>query len=211
MLSFSEALARCPLVAILRGIAPGDAEAVGATLADAGFSIIEVPMNSPRPLDSIERLARRFGSDLLIGAGTVMGADAVADVAAAGGRLIVSPHFDAAVVGATRARGLVSLPGVATPSEGFAALAAGADGLKLFPAEMLPPAIVRAWRAVFAAEVPLVPTGGITPDTMGGYWSAGVAGFGLGSALYKASFPLDDIRRRADSFMAALAALPPRP
>lgn len=211
MPSFAEALARCPLVAILRGVAPDDVEAVGVALAEAGFTIIEVPMNSPQPLASIERLAKRFGDDLVIGAGTVMSPKAVAGVAEAGGRLIVSPHFDPTVVGATRERGLVSLPGVGTPSEGFAALAAGADGLKLFPAEMLPPAIVRAWRAVFPSDVPLVPTGGITPETLAGYWSAGAAGFGLGSALYKTGFALDEIRQRAQAFISAFAALPARP
>ncbi|MFO1350122.1 MAG: 2-dehydro-3-deoxy-6-phosphogalactonate aldolase [Gammaproteobacteria bacterium] len=173
-----------PLVAILRGLTPATALAVGAVLIEAGFRIIEVPLNSPDPLASIDLLSRAYGEQALIGAGTVMSAAEIERVRDAGGRLIVSPHFDPEIVGVAKSRGLTSIPGVATPSEGFAALKIGADALKLFPAEMLPAGAVKAWRAVFPKDIALLPVGGINLDNMTAYWQAGASGFGLGSALY---------------------------
>ncbi|WP_288479416.1 2-dehydro-3-deoxy-6-phosphogalactonate aldolase, partial [uncultured Pseudomonas sp.] len=173
-----------PLIAILRGVTPDEIVAVGRALHDAGFRVIEIPLNSPQPFESIRRLTTELGESCLIGAGTVLTEAQVAEVDAAGGRLIVSPNANLAVIRASKAAGLVSAPGVATPSEGFAALDAGADSLKLFPAEQLGPAVVKAWRAVFPKELALLPVGGITPDNMGPYVAAGANGFGLGSALY---------------------------
>ncbi len=210
MVSFVEALVHQPLIAILRGVTPEAAIPVAETLVEAGFRIIEVPLNSPAPLDSITNLTRRFGDEAVIGAGTVLSSGAVDEVAEAGGRLIVSPNFDPTVVAQAKRRGLAVVPGVATPSEGFAALGAGASALKLFPAEAMPPKIVKAWRAVFPAEVALVPTGGVTPDNLAGYWSAGARGFGLGSALFSPTLPLPEIRQRADRFVEAMAALAPQ-
>src|ERR1700712_3264952 len=168
-----------PLVAILRGITPDEAEAVGDALVGAGWRLLEVPLNSPQPLRSIEILARRF-PHALVGAGTVRTPEEVRQVHAAGGRLVVSPHFDARVVEGTRELGMLALPGVLTASEAFAALAAGASALKLFPAEMIPPAAVKALRAVLPPEVLLMPVGGIAPVTMAGYRAAGAHGFGIG-------------------------------
>ncbi len=199
-------LDRFPLIAILRGVRPDEVEAIGDVLINAGFSILEVPLNSPDPLDSIARLARRF-PDALIGAGTVMTPQAVHDVAQAGGRLILMPHSDPAVVRAARDAGLLCVPGVATPTEAFAALANGASALKLFPAEQMPPAIVKAWRAVVPHQVRLLPVGGINPDSMVPYLAAGAAGFGLGSALYRPGMTAADVAQQAQVFRAALEAL----
>jgi 2-dehydro-3-deoxyphosphogalactonate aldolase len=192
-----------PLIAILRGITPAEALPAGLALAEAGFRVIEVPLNSPQPLQSIGTLARELGDKCLIGAGTVMSAARVGEVAEAGGRLIVMPHSDAAVIGAAKSRGLQCAPGIATPSEGFAALAAGADALKLFPAELLQPAVLKALRAVFASDVLFVPVGGITPHNMADYAAAGANGFGLGSALYKPGISLQQLRANADDFVRA--------
>lgn len=199
-------LDRFPLIAILRGVCPDDVEAIGEVLVAAGFSILEVPLNSPDPLDSIARLAHRF-PDALIGAGTVMTPQAVHDVALAGGRLILMPHSDPAVVRAASDAGLLCVPGVATPTEAFAALANGASALKLFPAEQMPPAIVKAWRAVVPHQVRLLPVGGINPDSMAPYLAAGAAGFGLGSALYRPGMTTAEVAQRAQAFRAALEAL----
>jgi 2-dehydro-3-deoxyphosphogalactonate aldolase len=199
-----EALAELPLVAILRGLAPENAPAVGQVLVDAGFRIIEVPLNSPRPFESIGILAGAFGDRALVGAGTVLRTDDVTRVKAAGGRLIVMPHGDTALVHAAKSEGLTCVPGVATPTEGFAALAAGADGLKLFPAEAMPPAVVKAWRAVFPPETLLMPVGGITPERMAAYRAAGASGFGLGSALFAPGMTPAAVRERAQAFIAAL-------
>jgi 2-dehydro-3-deoxyphosphogalactonate aldolase len=176
--------AECPLVAIIRGVTPGEVEEIGEAIWGAGIRIIEVPLNSPDPLDSIARLARRFEGRALIGAGTVLKAEQVAQVAAAGGQLIVSPNTDAEVIAASVAAGLVSMPGYFTPSEAFAALEAGATGLKLFPAEGATPAIVKAQRAVIPRDVPLLVVGGVTPGSMRPWLEAGADGFGLGSGLY---------------------------
>ena len=177
-------LQQLPLVAILRGLTPAEAPAIGQALTGAGFVLLEVPLNSPQPLDSIAALAAQH-PDLLIGAGTVMTGADVRNVHAAGGRLIISPHFDAEVVHEALRLGLACMPGVATPSEAFAALKAGAHALKLFPAEMIAPSVVKAMRAVLSASVPLLPVGGIGPDNMAAYKKAGASGFGIGSSLYK--------------------------
>jgi 2-dehydro-3-deoxyphosphogalactonate aldolase len=201
--AWQERLAKLPLVAILRGITPDEAVAVGEALVAAGFVALEVPLNSPAPLASIERLAAAIGERALIGAGTVLAPARVSQVAAAGGRLIVMPHGDPAVIATAKAAGLLCVPGVATPTEAFAALAAGADALKLFPAEALPPAVVKAWRAVLPADVWLLPVGGIAPETMAPYLAAGASGFGLGSALYRAGISAPEIGARAGAFRDA--------
>lgn len=196
-----------PLIAILRGVTPDEIVAVGRALYDAGFRVIEIPLNSPQPYESIRRLTAELGESCLIGAGTVLTEAQVAEVDAAGGRLIVSPNANLAVIRASKAAGLVSAPGVATPSEGFAALDAGADSLKLFPAEQLGPAVVKAWRAVFPKELALLPVGGITPDNMGPYVAAGANGFGLGSALYKPGLSAAQVSANAQAFAAGWASV----
>jgi 2-dehydro-3-deoxyphosphogalactonate aldolase len=200
-------LSSLPLVAILRGVAPDEVVAIGRALRDAGFRIIEVPLNSPEPLESIRRLCAELDENYLIGAGTVMTPDDVSDVANAGGRLIVMPHSDPAVIRAAKAAGLYCAPGVATPTEGFVALANGADVLKLFPAEQIAPSVVKAWRAVFEQSTALVPVGGITPRNLSDYWNAGADGFGLGSALYKAGMSVEQVSENARAFVAASRAL----
>ncbi|MFL9813547.1 2-dehydro-3-deoxy-6-phosphogalactonate aldolase [Stutzerimonas sp. VN223-3] len=196
-------MAQLPLVAILRGITPESILSVGRALYGSGFRLIEIPMNSPQALVSIEMLAADLGADCLVGAGTVLDVAQVQAVAAAGGRLIVSPNMNPDVIRATRAAGLISAPGVATPSEGFAALEAGAQVLKLFPAEQCGPAVVKAWRAVFPQDCPLLPVGGITPENMAAFVDAGAAGFGLGSALYRPGQNSADVTRNATAFVAA--------
>lgn len=203
MSSLTAALAELPLIAILRGVRPDEAVDIGEALFDAGFRIIEVPLNSPDPLRSIANLATAFDDRALIGAGTVMSADAVDKVAAANGRLIVMPHGDGTVIRRAKGRNLFCLPGVATPTEAFAALAAGADGLKMFPGETLPPAAVKAWRAVLPPDLALFPVGGITADRMAAYCAAGATGFGLGSALYKPGMAAAEVGQRGREFVAA--------
>lgn len=190
-----------PLVAILRGLTPQDALPVGAALFDAGFRVIEVPLNSPQPLESIALLAREFGDRCLVGAGTVLTPEQVAQVKNAGGKLIVMPHGDTTVIRAAKAADLVCTPGVATPTEAFAALAAGADALKLFPAEQLPPPVLKAWSSVLPKGTALLPVGGITPDNMAAYRKAGAAGFGIGSALYSPGIDANETARRARAFV----------
>ena len=204
MIDLKTALARCPLVAILRGIKPDEAPAVAAALIDAGFSIIEIPLNSPDPFASIARLAHQFGDLAMIGAGTVLTPTQVNEVNAAGGRLIVMPHADTEVIKAAKAARMVALPGFATPTEAFAALHAGADGLKLFPAEAAPPVVLKAMKAVIPADVPILPVGGITPERMADYLKVGAAGFGLGSALYKPGDTAEQVGDAARRFIAAL-------
>lgn len=196
-----------PLVAILRGITPEEAEPVGEALASAGFRVLEVPLNSPRPMESIRRLVDSLGPDYLIGAGTVMTPRAVDEVAAAGGRLIVMPHADSIVIRAAKAAEMICVPGVATPTEAFAAIAAGADGLKLFPAEQASPAVLKAWRAVLPATLPVLPVGGISPENMAPWIAAGARGFGIGSAIYAAGMDAAEVGRRARAFAQAWAAL----
>lgn len=198
------ALAELPLVAILRGLAPENALAIGQVLIDTGFRIIEVPLNSPRPFESIGLLAKAFGARSLVGAGTVLRTEDVARVKAAGGRLIVMPHGDTAIIREAKTQGMICAPGVATPTEGFAALGVGADALKMFPAEAMPPAIVKAWRAVFPPETLLLPVGGITPERMAEYLMAGASGFGLGSALFNSRMTPADVRNSAQLFAESL-------
>jgi len=179
------ALSYCPIVAIMRGVRPDEIDAVGDALIEAGITVIEVPLNSPQPFESIRRLAARHGHHALVGAGTVLEAADVARLKDAGGKLVVAPNFDPDVVRAAKAAGLASLPGVMTPSEGLAALKAGADGLKLFPAEIIPPAVFKAWRAVFPADCLMLAVGGVGVDNIKVYADAGASGYGIGSALYK--------------------------
>ena len=192
-----------PLVAILRGLTPDEAVATGHAIVEAGFRMLEVPLNSPRPIDSIARLAKALGPDVLVGAGTVMTPANVVAVADAGGRLIVMPHADTMVIRAAKAAGLLCVPGVATPTEAFAALDAGADALKLFPAEQSAPAVLKAWRAVLPREVPVMPVGGISPDNMAPWVAAGASGFGIGSALFAPGRTLEETSQRARAFAQA--------
>lgn len=202
--TWRRALDDLPLVAILRGITPAEAEQVGYALWNANWRVFEVPLNSPQPFESIATLARIFPG-AIVGAGTVRTEDEVRQVHAAGGRLVVSPHFDARVVRAASWSGMVCAPGVVTPSEAFAALEAGATALKLFPAEMIPPAAVKAMRAVLPPEVPLLPVGGITPSNMAPYLAAGANGFGIGSSLYKPGASAEEVARVARNFCDAWA------
>ncbi len=211
MNAFAPFLAPLPLIAVLRGITPEEIPGVAGALFEAGFRVLEVPLNSPRAFASIALLAQRHGDHCLVGAGTVIDVADVARVRDAGGRLVVMPHADTAVVRAAKAAGLVCAPGVATPTEAFAAIAAGADGLKMFPAEALPPAALKAWRAVLPRNVPVFAVGGIRPETMAAYWAAGAAGFGTGSNLYRPGAALAEVRAAAAAFAAAAGALPPRP
>ena len=202
---FKSYLRDCPLVAIIRGVTPGEVEAVGDVLFAAGIRIIEVPLNSPDPLDSIARLARRLGDKALIGAGTVLSADEVAEVRKAGGELIVSPNTFTAVIEAAAAAGMVSSPGFYTPSEAFEALRAGAHALKLFPAEAATPGVVKAQRAVLPRDVPLLVVGGVTPANMQPWLDAGANGFGLGSGLYSAGRSSEEVGERAADYVRGLA------
>lgn len=201
--TLARALAQLPMIAILRGLTPAEAPAVGEALVGSGFAIIEVPLNSPEALKSIHALTGLF-PQTLIGAGTVLNAQQVKDVHAAGGRLVVAPNFNPAVVAQALALGMVVLPGVATPTEAFAAIDAGAHGLKLFPAEMITPATVKALRAVLPQTAALLPVGGITPDNMAAYLAAGANGFGLGSALYAPGKSASAVQLQAEAFARAL-------
>lgn len=196
-----------PLIAILRGLKPENAEATGQALIEAGFRIIEVPLNSPDPFRSIAILARTMPKDVLVGAGTVLEPDLVNGVLDAGGKLIVMPHADTEVIRRAKELRLVCTPGVATPTEAFAALRAGADAIKIFPAEAVPPAVVKAWRAVLPKDAIVLPVGGIKPDTMKAYVEAGADGFGLGSALFTPAMSVENIGRNARDFAAAWRAL----
>ena len=195
-----------PLVAILRGIAPETSRTIDAALIGAGVKLLEVPLNSPQALTTIADFAARAGDAAMVGAGTVLDPEMVDKIAAAQGTLIVSPNFNEAVVRRAKAKSLVSLPGVATPSEAFAALAAGADALKLFPAEMIPPVAVKAMRAVLPRETKLIIVGGVTPQTMRDYLAAGANGFGIGGSLYKPGDNAEAVERKAKEFVAAWRA-----
>ncbi|WP_066585792.1 2-dehydro-3-deoxy-6-phosphogalactonate aldolase [Sphingomonas pruni] len=203
--AFDAAFAACPLVAILRGVRPDEVVAIGEQLVAAGFTLIEVPMNSPDPLDSVARLVAAIGDRAMIGAGTVLTPAQVDSVREAGGRMVISPNMNADVIRASVAAGMVSLPGIATPTEALAALDAGATALKLFPAEAASPAVLKAMRAILPRETRVLPVGGIVPDGMGPWREAGAAGFGLGSALYKPGLSADAVGANARAFVAALA------
>ncbi|WP_078082794.1 2-dehydro-3-deoxy-6-phosphogalactonate aldolase [Microbulbifer mangrovi] len=199
-------LEACPLVAILRGVTPQESVAVAELLAQCGFSMVEVPLNSPDALDSIRRISDKFGNRLLVGAGTVTDIRQVHEVAAAGGRLVVSPNCDPAVINETKHRAMVSLPGCCTPSEVFRALALGADAIKLFPASMISPQAVKALRAVLP-PVPLFAVGGIEAPDFAAYIAAGVDGFGTGSGLYRPGMDRTEIRRCACKMVATIRGL----
>jgi 2-dehydro-3-deoxyphosphogalactonate aldolase len=195
------------LIAILRGIRPDEAVAVTAALEAAGFSIVEVPLNSPDPMASIAALATQFGARLLIGAGTVMTEAQVEAVAAAGGKLIVTPHASGAVVRAAKRLGLLAVPGFFTPAEAFAMLQAGADALKLFPAEGASPAMLRAMRAVLPPETMVLPVGGIDATNMAAWRAGGAAGFGIGSAIYRPGDTAADVAAKARVLLSASHAI----
>ena len=204
MNDFAAALAAMPLVAILRGVQPDAVEAIGEELVGAGFTLIEVPLNSPDPFRSVERLARRFAGRALIGAGTVLTVADLNRVRDAGGQMVISPNTDPAVIRASVEAGMASLPGYFTPSEAFAALAAGASALKLFPAEAATPAVLKAQRAVLPREIPILVVGGVTPDRMASWRAAGADGFGLGSALYAPGRTAAEVGASAAEFVSAL-------
>ena len=200
-------LAELPLIAILRGLKPENAEAVGHVLVEGGFRIIEVPLNSPEPFRSIGILAKTMPKNVLIGAGTVLDPEQVNGIRDVGGKLVVMPHADLDVIRRAKEQDLICTPGVATPTEAFAALKAGADAIKIFPAEAITPAVVKAWRAVLPKDAIVVPVGGIKPDNMKPYVDAGADGFGLGSALFTPAMPVEEIGRKARDFAAAWQAL----
>jgi 2-dehydro-3-deoxyphosphogalactonate aldolase len=203
LVQFDTAFARCPLIAILRDVRPNEVEAIGETLVDSGFTMIEVPLNSPDPLDSIARLAQRLGDRAVIGAGTVLQAEDVAAVANAGGTLIVAPNTSIPVIAAAVDHALVPVPGFMTPSEAIAALGAGASALKLFPAEAASPAVLSATSAVLPTGTRVLPVGGIIPSALAEWRAAGAAGFGLGSALYRPGMTANEVSARAQAFIDA--------
>jgi 2-dehydro-3-deoxyphosphogalactonate aldolase len=192
-----------PLVAILRGLTPAEAPAVGRILFDAGFRMLEVPLNRPGAIDAIRALLYDAPDDALVGAGTVLSIDDVETVREAGGRLIVSPHCEPEVIAYAAGLGMITMPGVTTPTEAYRALQAGAHGLKLFPAEMIPPAAVKAMRSILPVDTPLFPVGGIHPHNMAAYVAAGATGFGIGSQLYQPRIDEETITRSAQAFMSA--------
>ena len=203
MTDFATAFAALPLVAILRGIRPDEADDVGDALINAGFTLIEVPLNSPDPFDSITRLAARCGDRAMVGAGTVLTTEDVTRVRDAGGQMVISPNTNVAVIAATVAAGMASLPGYFTPSEAFAAIGAGASALKLFPAEAASPDALKAQRAVLPKNVPVLAVGGIVPEGMASWRAAGADGFGLGSAIYKPGMSATDVGEAARRFVTA--------
>ena len=197
-------LHECPLIAIIRGVKPDEAEAIGDAIYQGGIRIVEIPLNSPDPLRSIELLSSRFGDRALVGAGTVLSADQVAQVKDAGGRIIVSPDTNVEVIAAAAAAALVSSPGYFTPSEAFAAIRAGAHALKLFPAEGASPAVLKAQLAVIPKDIPVMAVGGIKPDNMRPWLEAGAAGFGLGSGLYKPGQSAAETLDKARAYVAGV-------
>lgn len=209
-MNLADFLTPLPLVAVLRGISPPEVPGVADALTSAGFRVLEVTLNSPDPYDSIRALTARCGATCLVGAGTVIDPSDVARVREAGGRLIVMPHADVEVIREAKRQGMVCVPGVATPTEAFAALAAGADGLKMFPAEALPPAALRAWRAVLPKPTLVFAVGGMRPDNLLPYWEAGADGFGTGSNLYKPGAPAAGVRDAALAYARGVGALPRR-
>ncbi|WP_295216235.1 2-dehydro-3-deoxy-6-phosphogalactonate aldolase [uncultured Brevundimonas sp.] len=201
-----ESLDALPLIAILRGLKPDEAVEVGEAIVAAGFRCLEVPLNSPEPLESIRRLRQVLDGRALVGAGTVLNVATARKVAQAGGQLIISPNTNVEVIAETKTLGLLSLPGFFTPSEAFAALDAGADALKLFPAEIAGPKGLKAVQAVLPAETRIYPVGGVDPDSMAAWRSAGASGFGIGSAVFKPGQPAEQVGRQAAAFVAAWRA-----
>lgn len=204
MTAFFSAIEKHPLIAILRGIKPTEVVDVAEILIEKDFKIIEIPLNSPDPIRSIELLTHYFENHAIIGAGTVLDEASIRSIAEAGAKLVVMPNGNGIVVKAAKDRGLIAIPGIATPSEAFAMIEAGADALKLFPAEGIPPSVLKAMKAVLPSTVPILPVGGITPEKINDYLKAGAIGFGLGSALYKPGMTLRDIRKNAEAFNQAL-------
>jgi 2-dehydro-3-deoxyphosphogalactonate aldolase len=199
-------LDECPLIAIIRGVTPEEAEAIGDAVQEGGIRIIEVPLNSPDALKSIELLAKKFGDSMLVGAGTVLAARQVQDVKDAGGRIIVSPDTNTEVIATSADAGLVSSPGYFTPSEAFAAIRAGAHALKLFPAEAASPAVLKAQLAVIPREIPVLAVGGVKPDNMRPWLDAGATGFGLGGGLYQPGQSAADTLAKAKAYVAGVQA-----
>tara|TARA_Y100000739_G_scaffold95110_1_gene81369 strand:+ start:2304 stop:2945 length:642 start_codon:yes stop_codon:yes gene_type:complete len=204
MTAFFSAIEKHPLIAILRGIKPTEVVDVAEILIEKDFKIIEIPLNSPDPIRSIELLTHYFENHAIIGAGTVLDEASIRSIAEAGAKLVVMPNGNGIVVKAAKDRGLIAIPGIATPTEAFTMIEAGADALKLFPAEGIPPSVLKAMKAVLPSTVPILPVGGITPEKMNDYLKAGAIGFGLGSALYKPGMTLRDIRKNAEAFNQAL-------
>lgn len=202
---FDRYFEQCPLVAIIRGVTPGEAAAIGRALVDGGIRIVEVPLNSPQPFDSIRNIAEALGEDALVGAGTVLDPADVERVRQAGGQIVVSPNSNPAVIRSTVAAGLVSSPGFFTPSEAFMALDCGANALKLFPAEASSPAVVKAMRAVIPNDVPLLVVGGVTPASVSGWLNSGASGFGLGSGVYSPGQSARETLLKARAFVSAVA------
>lgn len=206
-MTLDDALAAAPIIAIIRGVTPDEAIGVGEALYGAGVRVIETPLNSPEPFESIRRLAEHFDGRMVVGAGTVLTAPAVDRVAEAGGRICVSPNTDPAVIGRAIEKGLDPLPGFGSASEAFAAVAAGARRLKLFPASTYGPGHVKALKDVLPGEVSIMPVGGVAPAQFADWWAAGARGFGMGRDLYKPGRPLQDIAERGRAAVAAVRAL----
>ena len=208
--TFIEWLKPLPMVAILRGVKPGEVVEIGEVLFETGICVMEVPLNSPAPYASIVKLSKQFGDRALVGAGTVTDWSSVSKIADAGGKLIVTPHADERVMEAAKRQGMYAIAGFATPTEAFRMIEAGADALKLFPAESNPPKVLRAMRAVLPREMAVLPVGGITPESLADYWNAGADGFGLGSALFKPGATPENVAQTAAVFKLAFNALPKR-
>jgi 2-dehydro-3-deoxyphosphogalactonate aldolase len=206
---FAAALSVLPLVAILRGIRPQEVVDIGVSLVDAGFRLIEVPLNSPDPFASIAALRQALPAEVLVGAGTVLEVGQIGQLCDCGAELAVMPHADVTLIRAAKAAGLLCVPGIVSPTEAFAALAAGADALKIFPAELVTPTVLKAMRAVLPKGITLLPVGGITPESIKPYVHAGATGFGLGSALYKPGMTAEQTASKARQFVTAWRAADP--
>ena len=204
MANFLSFLKESPLIAILRGITPAEVIEISETLVEKNFKIIEIPLNSPDPIESIELPVSYFRDEVIIGAGTVTDLASIKLIAEAGARLAVMPNGSIKIVKAAKASGMITIPGVYTPTEAFAMIESGADALKLFPAEGAPPMVLKAMKAVLPTAIPILPVGGITPDKMAEYQKAGANGFGLGSALYKPGMTVDEVAQNADAFNEGL-------
>ncbi|MCB8880045.1 2-dehydro-3-deoxy-6-phosphogalactonate aldolase [Acidisoma cellulosilytica] len=195
---------KCPLIAILRGVRPDEVIPIVAALEAAGVAIVEVPLNSPQPLESIKLVAENFGDRMLVGAGTVMTPDQVREIAAVGGKLIVTPHADPEIVRTAKSLGMLAAPGFFTPAEAFTLLRAGADCIKLFPAEASNPAALRGIRAILPPGTMVVPVGGMTAETIPEWTAAGAAGFGIASAIYKVGDTAEIVGQKAAALVASL-------